>query len=59
MKAGKSAQTRARESPCDLRSWRWRKDTSLVKASLTNLVDFDVHCDLPHLFLNYFLELDF
>ena len=47
MKAGKSAQTRDRESPCDLRSWRWRKDASLVQASLTNLVDFDVHCDLP------------
>ena len=64
MKAGQSAQTRDGESTCDLRSWRWRKDTSLVKASLTNLVDFDVHCDLPPpppppLFLHYFLEVDF
>ena len=47
MKAGQSAQTRDGENPCDVRSWRWRKDASLVKASLTNLVDFDVHCDLP------------
>ena len=54
MKAGQSAQTRDGESPSDLRSWRWRKDTSLVKASLTNLVDFDVHCDPTPFFTLFF-----
>ena len=56
-KAGQSAQARDGESPCDLWNWRWRKDTSLRKASPMSLVHFYV----PSLFFFsfFFLEVDF